>query len=191
VNPITNAGSVDYRDTEDFQEIYWRLRVKHELGWPDVGPAKLTRATSFAYNNWGQAMIAHLWSQGVVLLGDPAGCVTNGTVDCMTYNDFPNLQWLGSFAGVTEIFSSAESGVWKCVEGHVALNTPGAADGVFEFWIDDNLEGSRSDLDWRGTWTDYGINLISVENYWNSGAVADLRRWIDDIAIAESRIGCN
>ena len=190
-NPITNAGSVRYRNGEDFTDIYWRLRVKHQAGWPDVGPAKLTRLTSFAYSNWGQAMVAHLWSQDLHLLGDPVSCVTGGTVDCMTYNDFGNFQWIGWIPGVTDIFSAAESGVWKCVEGHVTLNTPGNADGVFEFWIDGNYENGRSDLDWVGTWTDYGINLISIENYWNSGAVAELYRWIDDIVIAESPIGCN
>ncbi len=189
-NPMVYGGRPHYRTTEDFTEIYWRLEVKHEQGWPDVGPAKLSRATAFAYSDWGQAMIAHLWSSDLVLLGDPAGCVTGGTVSCHQYNDFANLDWLGQMPGTTELFSSALSGQWHCVEGHVRLNTPGQADGVFEFWIDDNLENSRTDLDWRGTWTDYGLNLVSVENYWNSGAVSQLRRWIDDIVVSEERIGC-
>ncbi|MEZ4220643.1 MAG: hypothetical protein R3B13_06900 [Polyangiaceae bacterium] len=189
-NPIVGAGKPQYRATEDFSEVWWRLRVKHEQGWPDVGPAKLMRATSFAKSNWGQAMIAHLWSSGVQLLGDPASCVSGGSVACNQYNDFANLQWLGQMKGTTPLFSSALSGQWHCVEGHVKLNAPGQKDGQFEFWIDGNLENSRKDLDWRGTYSDYGVNLISVENYWNSGAVQDLKRWFDDIAIAQLRIGC-
>jgi hypothetical protein len=189
-NPMVYGGHPHYRTDEDFEEIYWRMEVKHQQGWPDVGPAKLSRATAFAYSDWGQAMIAHLWSSGLVLLGDPASCVNGGTVDCHTYNDFANLDWLGQMPGTTELFSSTLSGQWHCVEGHVRLNTPGQADGVFEFWIDGNLENSRSDLDWRSTWTDYGLNLVSFENYWNSGAVQELRRWFDDIVIATVPIGC-
>ncbi len=189
-NPIVGSGKPHYRATEDFTEVWWRLRVKHQQGWPDVGPAKLMRATSFAKSNWGQAMIAHLWSSGVQLLGDPATCVNGGSVACNKYNDFGNLKWLGQMKGTTPLFSKALSGKWQCVEGHVKLNTPGQKDGQFEFWINGNLEKSRKDLDWRGTYTQYGVNLISVENYWNSGAVQDLKRWFDDIAIAESRIGC-
>ncbi len=190
-NPIVYGDRPHYRVDDDFEEIYWRFRLMHQAGWPDVGPAKVTRATSFAKQNWGQAMIAHLWSQGVVLLGDPASCVTGATVDCEGYNDFANLQWLGWLVGETEIFSSAESGRWVCIEGHVRLNTPGAADGVFEFWIDGNLENTRSDLDWRGGYTEYGLNLVSFENYWNGGSVAELRRWFDDIVISTDRIGCD
>lgn len=192
-NPMIGSGKPHYRPTEKFDEIYWRVRVKHQSGWPDVGPAKLTRATMMTAGNWSQGMIAHLWSAGsdVVLLGDPASCVTGSSVNCTTYNDFANLDWLGQMPGTTPIFSSAESGKWMCVEGHVKLNTPGASDGVFEFWIDGVEQSSRSDLDWRGSYTEYGLNFVSWENYWNDGASAALERWFDDLAIATVPIGCN
>lgn len=185
-NPI---GS-QMRSGEDFNEVYWRMRVKHQTGW--VGsPAKLSRATVFSASDWSQAMIAHLWSSGDVLLGDPASCVVGGAVQCSGYNDFANLDWLGQMPGTTPIFSTADAGQWRCVEGHLRLNTPGASDGVFEFWIDGNLESSRSNFDWRDTWTTYGINAVFFENYWNAGAGTELRRWFDDIAIATVPIGCN
>jgi hypothetical protein len=191
-NPIVGTNKPHYRKTETFNEIYWRLRVKHQAGWPDVGPAKLCRATAFAKSNWGQAMIAHLWSgKNLTLMGDPASCVSGSTVNCNTYNDFANLKWIGQLPGKTQIFAKADSGNWRCVEGHVKLNSLGKKDGVFRFWIDGALENSRSDLDWRGSWSSYGLNLLSVENYWNSGATANLKRWIDDIAVATTRIGCN
>jgi hypothetical protein len=191
-NPMIGGGKPHYRPTETFDEIYWRVRVKHQSGWPDVGPAKLTRATMMTSENWAQGMIAHLWSAGddVVLLGDPAACITGSSVNCTTYNDFANLDWLGQMPGTTPIFSSAESGKWKCVEGHVKLNTTGASDGVFEFWIDGQLQASRSDLDWRGSYTEHGLNFVSWENYWNDGASAELERWMDDMAIATVAIGC-
>ena len=192
-NPIIYGNKPHYDPTANYDEIWWRLKLRMEPGWPDVGPAKVSRATVFAKANWGQAMIAHLWSAGsdVTLLGDPATCVTNGDVDCNTYNDFANLKWLGQMNGTTELFSSALSGQWHCIEGHVRLNTPGQTDGVFEFWIDGNLENARSDLDWRGTYTQYGLNLVSFENYWNGGPPQTLQRWMDDVAIATVPIGCD
>ena len=48
--------------------------------------------------------------------------------------------------------------------GSRRLNTPGVSDGVFEFWVDDELQNSSHDLDWRGTWTEYGLNLVTVQN---------------------------
>ena len=185
-NPI---GS-DVRDGEDFDDVYWRMRVKHEVGW-EGNPDKLTRAISFAGADWSEAMIGHLWSMGDVLGGDPASCVAGGSVECVGYNDFDHLHWLGQMPGTTPIFATADAGQWRCVEGHVRLNTPGDADGVFEFWIDGVSESTRSDLDWRGTWTDYGINAVFFENYWNAGAPREERRWFDDVAIGTVRIGCD
>lgn len=184
-NPI----GTQYRTSEDFDDIYWRMYLKNQAGWTG-SPAKLSRATVFAASDWSQAMIAHLWSSDDVLLGDPAGCVSGGSVQCSGYNDFANLQWLGQMPGTTPIFSTAASGVWRCIEGHARLNTPGSADGVFEFWIDGQLQNQRTDLDWRGTYTAYGINAVFFENYWNSGSPVEQRRYFDDIVIATEQIGC-
>lgn len=185
-NPIGSQHQSD----QDFDDIYWRMYLKNQDGWTG-SPAKLSRATAFAASDWSQAMIAHLWSSGNVLIGDPAGCVQGSTVQCSGYNDFNNLDWLGQMHGTTEIFATAESGVWRCIEGHARLNDPGSSNGVFEFWIDNHLENSRSDMNWRGSWTEYGINAVFYENYWNSGSTQDQRRWFDDIAIATERIGCH
>jgi hypothetical protein len=184
-NPIGSR----YRSSEDFTDIYWRMYLKNQVGWSG-SPAKLSRATVFAASNWGQAMIAHLWSAGDVLLGDPASCVDGSSVKCTTYNDFANLDWLGQLPGKTKIFATSESGVWRCVEGRARLNDPGQSNGVFEFWIDGQLENARYDLDWRGSYTEYGINAVFFENYWNDGSPVLQKRWFDDLVIATARIGC-
>ncbi len=184
-NPIGN----DVAPGQDFDEIYWRMRVRHETGWTG-SPAKLSRAMVMSESDWSQAMIAHLWSQGDVLIGDPAGCVQNGAVACQGYNDFDNLNWLGQMPGSVPIFATGDAGTWRCIEGHVSLNTTGQSDGVFEFWIDEQLEASRTDLNWRGSWSGYGVNAVFFENYWNSGSPKDQKRWFDDIVIATVPIGC-
>jgi hypothetical protein len=192
-NPIANRSRPHLEPDADFEEIYWRLRVKMQSGWPDIGPHKLTRLTAFADDDWSQAVIANLWSNGsdVILMGDPATCVLDGIVNCSGFNDYGGLSFLEPLIGETPLFSKALSGEWHCVEGHVVLNTPGAADGVFEFWIDDHLENAAYDMDWRGTWSEYGLNLVSVENYWDDGAPATLHRWIDDIVVSTAPIGCD
>jgi hypothetical protein len=105
------------------------------------------------------------------------------------YNDFDHLHWLGLRNGVTPIFSTAESGRWVCVESHVELNTPGASDGVFELWVDGVSEAARNDLDWHGTWNEYGINAVFLENYWNTGSIKRQVRWFDDFIISTAPIG--
>jgi len=179
-----------HRAEETFDEVYWRMRVRHEAGWTG-SPAKLSRATMFVGGDWSQGMIAHLWSAGDVLLGDPASCVSGGSPTCSGYNDFDELQWLGQMRGTTPIFATADSGQWRCVEGHVRLNTPGASDGVYEFWIDDDIQSARTDMNWRGSYTGHGINAVFFENYWNDGSPRPQKRWFDDLAIATTRIGCD
>jgi hypothetical protein len=111
-------------------------------------------------------------------------------VKCTTYNDFDNLDWLGHRSGVTPIFATEMSGRWFCIEAHVKLNDPGAGNGVQEFFIDDQLEARRDGLDFVRGYTDYGINAVFFENYWNAGSPRDQERYFDNIVIAESRIGC-
>lgn len=187
-NPVNSQS----HSTTDFKEIYWRQYLKMETGWSG-NPYKLSRAMILATSNWAQAMIAHLWGAGVgdTLMIDPAsGIDANNNLATTTYNDFANLKWLGYKRGITPIFSSTSSGKWYCIEVHVKLNTPGASDGVFEYWIDNNLEAKRTDLNWVGAWQDYGINAVFFENYWNGGAPGERIRYFDNIVISTQKIGC-
>jgi len=89
-NPL-NRG---LRRDETFNEIYWRVYVKHEAGW-EGNPAKLARATCLAGEDWSQGMIAHVWGgQGDVLCIDPATGIRNGVKMTAHYNEFDHLTWL-------------------------------------------------------------------------------------------------
>ena len=100
-----------------FDDIYWRVYVKHQHGWTGGGPAKLSRATSIVSSNWSQAMIAHVWSSGEALTLDPATGVRGDRVVTSRYNDFANLRWLGNKpASQFRLHSTQESGRWVCVE---------------------------------------------------------------------------
>jgi hypothetical protein len=175
---------------QSFREIYWRVYVKHESGW-EGNPAKLARATCLASGpNWSQGLIAHVWGgKGEVLCIDPATGIRDSRKVSIRYNDFANLKWLGSRQAQTPIFSQAESGRWVCVESHVKINSQGARDGVFELFVDGKLEAVRTDIDWHGSWNDYAINAVFLENYWNEGSLKRQERWFDDFVISTAPIG--
>jgi|GEM_PF-990311 len=175
----------------DFREIYWRFYMKTSKGWTG-NPQKLSRATILASSNWSQAMIAHLWGEAndLLLEIDPAtGIDSSSNLITTSYNDFSNLTWLGKRQGSTPIYDTSKSNAWHCIEAHVKLNAPGNSDGVFEFWMDGNLEARRDDLNWVGSWQAYGINTIMFANYWNVGAPRAQERFIDNIVISTERIG--
>lgn len=189
-----NSSSPD----SSFNEIFWRMDVRHQKDWQGGGPAKLMRALCLADANWATGMMAHLWSGGKdnLYLGmDPASGVTeNGTQKTTKYNDFPNMRWLGFKAGKTDIFSTSKSDSWQCIEGHVKLNTPNVNDGIFEFWINDTLQAGAYNLNWHGAWNEnpdnMKINSIFFENYWNEGSPVQQERYFDNIVISTKRISC-
>lgn len=135
-------------------------------------------------------MIAHVWGgKGLALCIDPATGIRDSVKVSTRYNDFDHLKWLGSRMTHTPIFSTEESGRWVCVESHIKLNTSGRNDGVFELWIDGRLEAARTNLDWHGTWSEYAINAVFLENYWNEGSIKKQARRFDDFVISRRPIG--
>jgi len=187
------------RADTSFDEIYWRMDVRHQPGWQGNGPAKLSRVISFVDFNWVQGVSAHLWSGGMddkYLLMDPAtGIDTDGNVKSTKYNDFSNWRWLGYKPGSTPMFDDANAGTWYCVVGHVKLNTPGQSDGVFEFWINDTLQTGSYNLNWHG---DYNsdpnakkLNAVFFENYWNDGSPIEQERYFDNLVIGSKPVTCD
>jgi hypothetical protein len=189
-HPVSYMNKQGIRPNDTFREIYYRMYIKMQDGWQG-SPAKLSRASVFSNtNNWGQAMIAHLWSDDLEhLILDPASCVSNGVVNCTTYNDFANLKWIGQKSGTTPIFATVNSGKWYCVEHHIKLNDPGQSNGIQEFWINDTLEARRENLNFVGTFNAYAINAVFFENYWNNGSPKLQERYFDNIVISTSKIG--
>ncbi len=186
-----SGGRTIVRKGEHFDEIYWRIYVKHQPGWTGGGGAKLSRATCLTTPTWQQAMIAHVWSgPGETLTLDPATGVRGGQIVTTRYNDFAHLHWLGNKPPSTFKFSSpAEAGWWVCVEAYAKLNTPGQKDGVNRLWIDGRLEAQRTGLDWRGSYTGHSINAVFLEAYWNQGSPVSQTRWLDNFVISTKPIG--
>ncbi len=193
IDPVDD-GTAKYRD------IYWRMYLRHQSGWTGGGGDKLSRATVFATSNWAQAMIAHIWSGNSSpggnstkyhLVLDPAsGTDEQGILQTTTYNDFDNLRWLGIQVVNTPLFDADHVGQWYCVEARARLNDAGQSNGIFQIWIDGNLDAEATGLNWLGSYNDYGINAVFFENYWNSGSPVTQERYWDNIVVSTQRIGC-
>jgi hypothetical protein len=55
--------------------------------------------------------------------------------------------------------------------------------------VDGKLEAARNDLDWHGSWGEYAINAVFLENYWNQGSVKRQARWFDNFVISTQPVG--
>jgi hypothetical protein len=177
-----------------FREVYYRVYLRSQTGWNSTNQSKFSRATSFVAADWSQAMIAHLWSNDTgnnnFLRVDPASCVSGGALQCAGYNDFAHIAWLGGVNGTTAVFASPNSGTWNCIEAHVKLNDAALANGIDEFWVDNHLEASSTNLNFVGSYSAYGINAILLENYINGGAPQAQSRYWDNLVVSTQRIGC-
>lgn len=199
---LTPSGSgirppAEVDSTNKFREVFYRMFLRSQPGWNSGtnNQSKLSRATSFVGSNWSQSMIAHLWSNDTggnnnYLRNDPASCVSSGLVQCVGYNDFAHLVWMGGTNGLTPVFASANAGTWNCIEAHVKLNDAGLSNGIEEFWIDDRLEARSANLNFVGSYSAYGINAILLENYINNGAPQPQSRYWDNLVVSTQRIGC-
>ncbi len=185
-----DAGTADYR------EIYYRIYFRTQPGWTGGGGNKLTRAFVFASpSSFAQAMIAHNWSGSAAnadyLYIDPArGTDVSGALVTTGYNDFAHLTFLGNRKGTVPIYSTANSGTWYCIESHVKLNDAGQANGISEIWINGTLDVSRTDLNFLGSFSAYGLNAVYLENYWNAGSPAAQDRYMDRFVVSTQRINC-
>ena len=183
--------------TRRYREIYWRHMIKFEIGWVGAGGNKMSRAQVLVNTNWAQAATAPV-SSGIISQGQPyrlgiaasSGTDAGGTVRTTEYNDFAHYRRLATAWSRTPIFDQEHVGKWYCIEAHARLNDPGRSNGFFELWINGGPEARIDGLNWQGAYTDYGINAVFLENYWNDGAPRPQERYFDNFIVSTERIGC-
>ena len=184
------GGGKAVKKGNKFDTVYWRMYVKHQRGWTGGGPAKMSRVMIMNASNWSQAMISHVWGGGDSLTLDPVRAARGTGCTTSKYNDWGGLKWICNSPGSQfKIHATSEAGRWVCVEAQAKLNTPGKSDGYNCLWIDGIKQTERKNIDFRSSYTKYGINCVFIESYWNKGSPVDQRRYYDDLVVSTKYIG--
>jgi hypothetical protein len=193
--PSTYFRPVD-KGTTNYRELYWRLYLRNQTGWTGGGGDKLSRLQIIASSSWAQAMVAPVWSgsgstsRNYLVIDPVTGTDASGRLLTTKYNDFANQKYLGAVQGKLPLFDAAHVGKWYCIEARVRLNDPGQSNGVFQMWINGELQASKTNLNWVGRYSTYGLNTLFIENFWNNGSPKRQDRFIDNVVVSTKRIGC-
>lgn len=75
---------------------------------------------------------------------------------------------------------------WVCIETQIKMNTPGIADGILRIWKDGTLHGEYLNRNFRAAGNNSTFTLFRIYAQHGVGT-----RWFDDIAAADTRIGCS
>jgi hypothetical protein len=187
----------------NFREIYWRQYLRMEAGWSGI-PGKFSRVrvltppqpgdrahpTAFQGHFWQQPNANHGGTLGGLMFDNTRGVDDNGNV-IDRGNNSGTSYWLPKTRGSTAIFQDYPQGsAWICIEAHVRLNEPGMQNGIEEFWVDNQLDARRTDQNHIGVYTQYGINQVVFDNYWNGGSPQTNILYRDNIVLSKQRIGC-
>jgi hypothetical protein len=169
------------------------MYVRTQPGYVGGAGWKFTRGIVFANANWAEAAIAHVSGHGRnpwLDLDAESGTDDLGNLLTTRYNDFNNLRTVSFASGPTQLFSSANSGKWYCMQAHMKLNDPGQSNAIFEFWLNGVQEARMTGFNWVGSFNAYGINALFIENYDNDGAPATQERYFDNLVVSTQPIGC-
>jgi hypothetical protein len=185
-----DGPGVDSPD-QSFDEIWVRYFLRTGEDWPGYAVGDIGEVIAMNGPDWAIAT-------EVAIRGDasqrlhPLGwtCIFDGVLACNGRNDWSGgLQLIWEQQGQSVLFDAAHAGQWQCVEAHVRLDAPGAADGRAQVWVDGVEEITVEGVGFRGTWTDYGINALRFTNYATPPS-RPLDFWVDDVVAATERVGC-
>ena len=56
--------------------------------------------------------------------------------------------------------------------------------------LDGALQAQHAGLNFLGSFSQYGINALYLENYWNSGPPVNETRYLDNLVVSTARVGC-
>jgi len=175
-------------------EVYLRYYLRLARNWnPTVDGGKLPGlAGTYNRAGWGgrRSDGSNGWSaRGAFARAFPADHPLHGLTQIQTYayhadmpTDYGELwPWPGALL---------ERDRWYCVEQHVKLNRPGAADGELRVWIDGRPSLHRKGLRFRST------EALRVEAAWlgvyHGGTATsphDQHLYIDNVVVARRYIG--
>lgn len=180
-------------DTQ-FDEVWTRFRFRADEGWPVQGPGDLLSIDGVAENGgWGATFKARV-SAGQAESSIRNGaftCLFGGSHPCMGANDWDHLSYLGGELGEVPVFAESVAEQWHCAVLHARLNTAGNSNGLLEVAVDGQSDASLPGLDFRGSRSDLGFNMLSIAAFLEAPLQDDHRRYIDDVVVSTEALDCD
>jgi len=66
---------------------------------------------------------------------------------------------------------------WHSIQYHLKLNTPGASDGVLEYWVDGEQKAAYSDVNFRDSNTQFGWNHLMLSPHQDPVTLSHSQDW--------------
>jgi len=180
-------GDTQYADEETLDEVWVRVFLRTEMGWPALGPGDLLSVDIEADDGEGTvaAVRASIYSPMIdeVLGVHPQRCFTGTDPGC------GGGMSLGALEGATAVYGEPRAGEWQCIEMHVRVDD-GGSNGQIELFVDEQLDAMRDDYAFVQGWSGNRWNSLQITGSWDGGPPQPLRRWIDDVVISRAPIGC-
>lgn len=195
-----DATGPAYATEGPVNEVWVRFYMRLQEDWPPGQIGTVARLSVVTQGN-DPATTPHvasiLLSQTTAAQGlnlDVVTCMVGGEHACadLAYDDVGPVEFIGFVEGTSPVVASEVAGQWQCIEMHAFLGGDGNA-GFAEYWIDGEMQGRADGLDmlrdWGGNET---FNMFSLRGLFSEKPmeIPVLRRWIDDLVIAQGPIGC-
>ena len=146
-------------------------------------------SSGFVFHPIGQKMDFFIFGPGS---SNQACGFSNGTLGCtnqIIWGSGTTNHPCNMGGGCAE---AKETNVWHWIEWRVKMNTPGAADGEFDLWIDDIQKAHYTNIQLNNTTESGGFKALQhTAEYGGGGSTLASTQywWIDHTVISTTRIG--
>ncbi len=175
-----------------FEEVWVRARFRSDRGWPIRGPGDLLSVDGVDGPGWASTFKARISAgQSEPAIRNSAfTCVFGDQHLCDGTDDWSSLSYLGGEAGLVSVFDESVVQDWHCAVVHARLNAAGNSDGLLEVLVDGQPDAAVTGLNFRGSQSSLGFNLISLPTYMETALQNDHRRYIDDVVVSTQSLDC-
>ncbi|MHA6485029.1 cohesin domain-containing protein [Paenibacillus sp. strain BS8-2] len=166
---------------EVVREFSWRFYVKNDEAW-SVGEDGMF-ANLYAYGPNNQVLMkvtANLAYGAIYSYVQTANLDGNGNP-----NGLNSQIYVGTGKKILEIGNHD----WNLVEFQIKLNDPGQSNGKYQVYINENLVSDLSNMNWIGSYQDYGFNVVEFEQSLDASGVPQQHRYIDNLVLSTEPVG--
>ncbi len=181
---------------EDPEQLWFRYYLRFPEGFPNTGKGKIPGPAGLysasARGNQPSTPASPGWSARMFFAPGDQG-VDHTRIGFYLYH-LDQTANHGDLLLWDEEVATLEHGRWYCVEGYVALNTPGVADGLLTGWVDGTEAFSQNGIRYRRA----DEPAVAIESFWfdvyyGGQDPAPQRHEVDfdSLSFGQDRLGCD